>query len=106
MSNNYELVKRAILTKQQILATYKGHYREMCPHTLGASKTGIRQALFYQFAGESSSGLSPAGSANNWRCIPVDELRNVILRDGDWHTAPNHSRAQTCVASIDVEVAS
>lgn len=103
MPNVYELVRNAILNKKQVLATYNGYHREMCPHVLG-TKNGRQQALFYQFGGESSSGLSPAGSKNNWRCVFLDQLQNVSVRDGEFHTAPNHSRPQTCVDVIDVEV--
>jgi hypothetical protein len=100
----YELVRHAILTKQHISAYYHGHYREMCPHVLG-TKNGRRQALCYQFGGSSSSGLAPAGSTANWRCVIIDQLQDVAVSAGDsWHTAPNHSRPQTCVDYIDVEV--
>jgi hypothetical protein len=99
----YEIVRDAILNKRQIVAIYNGHYREMCPHVLG-TKNGRRQALFYQFGGTSSTGLAPPGSMDNWRCILVDRLQEIAVRDGAWHSAPNHSRPQTCVDLIDVEV--
>lgn len=104
MIDNYSIIRQAILDKEQVIATYQEHEREMCPHVLG-TKRDRRQALFYQFGGTSKSGLQPDGSPENWRCIPVDELQNVRTRKGPWHTAPNHSRPQTCVDRIDVEVA-
>jgi hypothetical protein len=103
MADTYEQIRQALLHNQHVLATYNGHYREMCPHVLG-TKNGRQQALFYQFGGTSSSGLAPAGSMDNWRCVFIDQLRDVSVRDGIWHTAPNHSRPQTCVDSVDVEV--
>ncbi len=103
MPDAYALVRQAIIDNHQVFATYNGYPREMCPHVIGR-KRGRRQALFYQFGGDSESGLRPDGSPNNWRCIPVDELRDVTIRPGEWHTAPNHSRPQTCVDEIDVEV--
>ena len=45
-SETYELIKRAIQDKEQVVATYRGHRREMCPHILGV-KGGRPQALFY-----------------------------------------------------------
>lgn len=99
----YQMVRQAIIDKKQVIATYHGHPREMCPHVIGW-KGGRAQALFYQFAGASSSGLGPDGSPGNWRCLFLDELSNVTVRTGAWHTAPNHSRPQTCVDDIDVEV--
>ena len=100
----YDIIRQAILGKEQVIAIYNCHTREMCPHTLG-TKDGRAQALFYQFGGSSSSGLGSDGSGNNWRCIPISGLTNVSTQAGDWHTAPNYSRDQTCVDVIDVEVA-
>ena len=36
--------------------------------------------------------------------MPIDDLQDVVVTDGEWHTAPNHTRPQTCVDEIDVEV--
>ena len=102
-STAYNLVRQAILNKQQVTAVYDGHYREMCPHVIGL-KNGREQALFYQFGGTSSSGLAPVGSFANWRCIPIAGLSEVSVRDGDWHSYSPHTQQQTCVDIVDVEV--
>jgi hypothetical protein len=99
----YELIRDAILNKKQIIATYNGFVRQMCPHTLG-HKHGRPHALFYQFAGGSSQGLDPTNPTANWRCLLVDELSGVLTCEGPWYTAPNYSRPQTCVDEIEVEV--
>jgi hypothetical protein len=102
--NVYEIIRDAILNRKVITATYRGKTRIMCPHTLG-TKNGRQQALFYQFAGESTTGLGPDGDPENWRCMFLVELSNVASQaTNEWHTAPNHSRPQTCVGQIDVEV--
>lgn len=101
--NIYNLLRQAILNKQQVIATYNGYYREMCPHALG-TKNGKEHCLFYQFGGQSSSGSIIPGAENNWRCIPVSGLTNVLVRVGEWHTAYNHSKRQTCIDHVDVEV--
>ena len=101
--DNYTLIRNAIIYQQNVSATYNGYYREMCPHVIG-SKNGRRQALFYQYGGQSSSGRITPGALNNWRCIPVDDLQNVTIIEGQWHTASNHSTPSTCVDIIDVEV--
>jgi len=101
--NNYDIIKQAILKKQQITATYNGLHREMCPHVIG-KKNGKAHCLFYQFAGQSSSGSIVPNSLENWRCIPVDKLKDVVAREGEWNTAGNHSTSQTCVDDVDVEV--
>ena len=76
--------------------------RLFCPHRLGRNRAGDRRVLCYQYGGESESGLEPIGSSANWRCIAIEKLRQVELLDGEWATAPNHSRPTTCV--IDAEI--
>ncbi len=95
----YKVIRAATLARRQVVATYKGYRRELCPHVLG-TKEGRRQALFFQFGGGSSSVLPPGGQ---WRCIPVDGLEDVVVRDGPWHTGVGHERLETCVDTIDVE---
>jgi hypothetical protein len=98
--DTYATVRRAIIDRHQILATYKGHRREMCPHVIGI-KDGRRQALFFQFAGSSGRGLPPGGG---WRCLPIEGLSDVVSQPGNWHTGADYSRRQTCVEVIDIEV--
>jgi hypothetical protein len=102
------MIRQAIIDRDIVMARYHGHMREMCPHVLGM-KNGRAQALFYQFAGGSTIGLEPDGSPANWRCVVVSELSEVSVRKslGEWHTASNYSRPQTCVdrSGIDVEIA-
>jgi hypothetical protein len=94
----YRVIRQAILDKDVVVATYHGYVREMCPHILG-TKNGRLQCLMYQFGGGSSSALEADGSPANWRCIIVEELLNVSIKKstGQWHTASNYSRPQTCV---------
>lgn len=103
-SANYNLIRQAIIDKQCIGADYQGYPRLMAPHTIGLSKSGEEQALFYQYGGESKTGLMPPGHPKNWRCIPIAGLTNVRLVDGTWQTGPNHTTPQTCVSHVDVEV--
>lgn len=104
---SYDLVRQAIVNRQCVRGIYQGKLRIMCPHVIGLSKKGIRQALCYQFAGESKSRpIMPDGSPDNWRCIEIAQFFSVEVFDGPWHTAPNHSRPQTCVYQVDVEVSS
>lgn len=100
----YQLIEEAILEKKCMEATYKGYPRKMCPHTLGTNRDGGEQALFYQYGGQSSSGLKPVGSPQNWRCLRLDELSNLKIILDTWQSGPNHSSEQTCVANIDIEV--
>jgi hypothetical protein len=34
----------------------------------------------------------------------VDKLSWVELLQDSWHTAPNHSRPQTCIAQVELDV--
>jgi hypothetical protein len=106
-AQKYQIVKDAILARRPLAAIYKDRVRLVCPHVLGEDKNGCYQALFYQFAGESSSRpIMPDGSTDNWRCLALEKLSSVQVAEGDrgWHTAPNHSRPQTCVKRVHVEV--
>jgi hypothetical protein len=102
-STTFQIIYGAIQNKQQIIATYDGHVREMCPHAVGF-KRGIEQALFYQFAGGSSKGPITQDTKNNWRCLALSKLSNISVRDGEWHTFSNHSEASTCIDDIRLEV--
>ena|SRR5882762_11954780 len=102
----YAMIREAIFNKDIIVASYHGYVREMCPHVIG-KKNGREQALLYQFAGGSSSRLQPDGSPANWRCLRVDELSGVSIKEsaGTWHTASNYSAAaQKCVDEIEAMV--
>jgi len=99
----YRLVWTAVVSKRPIRAIYHGRDRWFCPHRLGRNHEGRARALCYQYRGESVSGLQAAGSPANWRCVALEKLGRVELLDDVWHTAPNHSRPQTCVAEVDVD---
>src|SRR6516164_5960262 len=83
----YRLVWTAIANKQPISAIYKERNRLFCPHRLGRNRLGERRVLCYQYGGESKSGVAPAGSPENWRCVVFEKLRRVELLNGSWMTA-------------------
>lgn len=105
LSKKYALVRDAILNKQPLSAIYNGQSRLLCPHILGEDKDGNFQALFYQFAGESSSRpIERGASPNNWRCFALEKLSEIKIIEGRWRTAPLE-REQTCVKVVHFEVA-
>ena len=77
-SRAYDLFSQAMRAQKQILCLYDGCVRELCPVILGHSK-GQEKALTYQFGGQSRSGLPRQGQ---WRCLWLDKISNVQLRDG------------------------
>ena len=95
----YRLVWTAVENKQPIEAMYQGRLRLFCPHRLGRNRQGQLRVL----GGESLSGLQPAGSPANWRCVALEKLSRVRLVNGPWHTAPNHSRPASCVTETDID---
>jgi hypothetical protein len=98
--NTYQMLRQAIIDRKIVRCSYGGYRREVCPHVIG-TKNGRKQLLAFQFAGESSSGLPTGGE---WRCMKVDGISEVSVQDGPWRTGTGHSRPQTCVDLIDVEV--
>ena len=66
-SEAYELIKRAIQDKEQVVATYQRHCREMCPHILGVKGrrlaygpdplgTDLRRCYRYRCQGRTGGG--------------------------------------------------
>jgi hypothetical protein len=102
-ANNRSLVEDAIRNRHPIQAMYHGLERWMCPHVLGYKGDELH-CLFYQFDGDSERGLSYDGSPSNWRCMPVDDLQEVDVLDGDWHTASSYSAyTQHCIDDVILE---
>ena len=99
----YRLLRAAVVSKRPIRAIYRGRERWFCPHRLGRNHRGEIRVPCYQYAGERGSGLQAAGSPANWRCIALEKLSRVELLEGAWHSPPNHSRPQTCVADVDLD---
>ena len=102
--STYAIVRQAIIDRHQIVGIYGGFYRELCPHLIG-TKNGKEQALFFQFAGETSDGgIADPSSSQNWKCMQLSKFTKVEARPGPWYTADNHTKPSTCVDSIDIQV--
>jgi hypothetical protein len=99
----YRLIRNAVTDRKAISALYDNLPRLLCPHRLGRNSAGDSRVLCYQYGGESSSRLEPSGSPPNWRCMKMEKFSRVQVVDDAWHTAPNHSRPQTCITDVDVD---
>jgi hypothetical protein len=99
-SATYRLFAQAIAERKQILCTYGGRRRELCPIILGHTQ-GQEKALTFQFAGDSARGLPPGGE---WRCLWLAKIGDVRLRDGPWHAGDSHRRPQGCVEIVDLDI--
>jgi len=97
-------VRAAIIHRRPIAALYRGRRRLLCPHLLGRNRQRRLQVLCYQYGGDSESGLDLVGAPDNWRCLAVENLSQLELLDGPWQTAENHSRPQTCIEEVELDV--
>ena len=96
----YEIFRQAMAQRTQVVCTYQGFRREICPIILGYSD-GVEKALTFQFAGDSSSRLPSSGA---WKCMFLAEVSSASLRDGRWHSGKSHQSSQTCVKVVDYDV--
>ena len=99
-SATYLLFAKAMRERKQIVCTYRGYTREVCPIILGHSQER-EKALTFQFGGGSSSGLPEGGE---WRCLFLSEVSNVSLCDGPWLSGGSHLQRQACVDDVDLDV--
>lgn len=99
----YELLRTALVNRTPVSAIYNDKKRLFCPHILGRNQKNVPHALCYQYGGTSNSGLKARGSADNWRCMCVEKLRDVELIEGRWMTPENHVRPQTCITTVEYD---
>ena len=97
-------VRAAIIHRRPVAALYRGRRRLLCPHLLGRNRQRRLQVLCFQYGGDSESGLEPMGAPDNWRCLAVENLSELELLNGPWQTAENHSRPQTCIEEVELDV--
>jgi hypothetical protein len=97
-SATYTLFRNAILAEQQVICSYGGRRRELCPHIIGANKDGEDVVLAWQFGGESS------GKLPQWRCFKLANVSDARARDGRWYEGRSHTTMQKCVAKIDLDI--
>jgi len=103
-TTEYITILEAIQNKQQVICTYQGYYRELCPYKVGY-KNGREQALFLQFGGESSQGTIDPDRIDHWRCMEISQMEDVESIDGEWYdplVIP--TREGTCLDVIEEEV--
>jgi len=99
-SLTYKLFEQAMTERKQVVCVYDGYRRELCPIILGHTE-GEEKALTFQFGGEGKNHL-PAGG--QWKCFWLSGVSDVQLRDGPWHVGSRHSKTQTCVEVVDLDV--
>jgi hypothetical protein len=96
----YQLMRKAMAERKQVVCFFGGFPREVCPIIIGRGK-GRERVFVYQFGGGSSTGLRPGG---DWRCLDLARVTNVALRDGPWIVGGSHTREQPCIDEVDLDV--
>jgi hypothetical protein len=97
-SATYALFRKAILAEKQVVCSYEGRHRELCPHIIGTNKSGEEVVLAWQFGGDSSGPLP------QWRCLRLAGVRDAQARDGRWFAGGSHKTEQSCVTEIDLDI--
>jgi hypothetical protein len=97
-SHTYTLFRNAILGEQQVVCSYDGRVRQLCPHIIGTNRSDEEVVLAWQFAGESS------GKLPQWRCLKLANVRDARARSGRWHEGGSHKTEQSCVSHIDLDI--
>jgi len=97
-SATYLLFRKAISGEQQVVCSYEGRRRELCPHIIGTNNQGEEAVLAWQFAGESS------GKLPQWRCLKLAKVQNARLREGPWFEGDSHKIGQRCVTRVDLDI--
>ena len=97
-SATYLLFRNAISGEKQVVCSYEGRRRELCPHIIGTNNQGEEVALAWQFAGESS------GKLPQWRCLKLAKVQDARLREGPWFEGGSHKTEQRCVTHVDLDV--
>jgi hypothetical protein len=99
-SRTYEMFEEAMIDEKQVVCSYDGYSRELCPIILGHSRDQ-EKALVYQFGGRGRSRLPSGGQ---WKCLWLSKVTDVQLRDGPWIAGSGHSQKQSCVEVVDLDV--
>jgi hypothetical protein len=101
-SSTYTIFRDAMLAEQQVICSYGGRHRELCPLVLGTNKQGEEAVLAWQFAGEVSEGKLLASGA--WKCFRLANVRNARSRAGPWVEGESHKSEQKCVTKVDLDI--
>lgn len=96
----YELIRAAMFEEKQIICTYGGHLRELCPIVLGHSDSK-EKLLAYQVGGSTSKGLPRSGQ---WKCLFVARMQDARMHEGPWREGDRHSQEQRCIHDVDVDI--
>jgi hypothetical protein len=101
----YRVIWTTVANRQPIEASYQGRYRLFCRTDWGevGRESFCTLLPVRRRQPERTRPLDPLDLSANWRCVALEKLSRMKLVEGDWHTAPNHSRPASCVAEADID---
>ena len=84
-------LEQALRERRPVRLSYHGRRRLVSPHALGWSKNRL-VLLGYQSDEGDRTGASPADPRTRWRCMFVDEVKDVVPAEetDDWQSADNY----------------
>jgi hypothetical protein len=100
VSQSYAKIWRAMRERMQITCEYQARYREACPIILGYSAEGQERVLVFQVGGQTSAGSKLPG----WRSFDLVGLRDLKLRKAPFIEGDRHTRTQSLIRFVDVDV--
>ena len=95
----YDLMAGAILARKQVVCTYQGARRDLCPIMLGR-RAGAPYVVTWQFAGTDERGEPVSGS---WKCLSLDQVSNVRVHDGPWYAGDGIQRPPAWLDDIEID---
>jgi hypothetical protein len=99
MQAEYTLLRRAVQQRQVVRCIFKGLERELYPQALGL-KGGRAHLLAWQIGGRCWEPLSADGG---WRCIPIYQMTDLAITDGQWRVASTPAPTNMCLDLLDVQ---
>ena len=100
---SYEILKRAIETRQSLTGVYDDYVRFFSPHILGRIAAGEPSVLCFQYGGGQPQGHLPPGGA--WCVFAVSRLHGVEPSGDPWIAGPPDSRPSHLIVEVDVDSA-
>lgn len=98
---SYEILKRAIETRQSLTGIYDDYVRFFSPHVLGRVAAGEPSVLCFQYGGGQPGRLLPPGGT--WCVFTVSRLHRVEPSGDPWMAGPPESKPSALMAEIDLD---
>ena len=99
----WAILEQALIERRPVQATYHGHQRLLCPHTLGW-RNNRPKVLAYQADGTTSQGTLTPNPHQRWRSMFIDEIQNATITNHPWQTADNYTPTTNGIDTIHLHI--